>query len=569
MVRTHNCGELNKNNVGNSVTVAGWVDSIRTHGGVNFINLRDRYGLTQVVFNDDSFKELKNEYVVEISGIVKERPSANKNIATGEIEVSCESMKIISKAAPLPLDISGKIESSDETRLKYRYLDLRNPDNMNKLVFRHKVVQEMRNFLNQKGFLEIETPFLMKSTPEGARDYLVPSRVNKGKFYALPQSPQLYKQMLMVAGADKYYQVARCLRDEDLRADRQPEHTQVDLEMSFVNSDDVRTLVENLFKSVFKNIKNIELEDFSTLSYEESMQRFGSDKPDMRFGLELIDVTEIVKQSEFNVFKQAEHIVSIVVGEDFSRKDIDALTETAKTYRAKGLAYIKYKDGKFDSGVTKFLTETVLNNLKEKANLTQDFTMLFVADKKKIAQTVLGQVRLALRDKLELVMPNDFKFAWIKDFPLFSYNEEKNKWEPEHHMFSMPKEEFVDDFEKRPEQVLGDLWDLTLNGIELASGSIRISNPEIQERIMKFIGFPKEEAEEKFGFLLEAYKYGSPVHGGMGIGLDRFVAVMLGLEDIREVIAFPKNKNAQCPTDGSPSKVSPEQLKELGIKVVE
>jgi aspartyl-tRNA synthetase len=372
----------------------------------------------------------------------------------------------------------------------------------------------------------------------------------------------------MIAGFDRYYQLARCLRDEDLRADRQPEHTQIDLEMSFVTSDDVRELVENLFKHIFKKTMNIELDKFPILSYEESMSRFGTDKPDMRFGLELINVTDIVKESDFNVFKQAEHVTALMVASDFSRKEIDKLTDIAKIYKAKGLAYIKFKENVFDAGISKFLDDKTKEKLKKEFELKDnEYTIFFVADKKTIAQKALGQVRLALRDKLELVMDDDYKFAWIKDFPLFSYNEDEKKWEPEHHMFSMPKPEFVDDFEKRPAEVLGDLWDLTLNGVEMASGSIRVSNPEIQKRIMEFVGFKEEEAKEKFGFLLNAYKYGGPVHGGMGIGIDRVVAMMLGLEDIREVIAFPKNKNAQCPMDASPGKISDTQLNELHIKL--
>jgi len=567
MMRTHTCGELNEKHDGMHVSLCGWVDSIRTHGGVNFINLRDRFGITQIVFDDDSFKDLKNEYVIKIEGKARLRPSPNKNIPTGMIEVLKTDLKIVNTAEPLPLDISGKIESSDETRLKYRYLDLRNPVKNNCLVFRHKVAQAAREYLNNNNFVEIETPLLVKSTPEGARDYLVPSRVNQSKFYALPQSPQLYKQILMVAGLDRYYQLARCLRDEDLRADRQPEHTQIDLEMSFVTSDDVRNMVEGLIKHIFKKVKDTELDSFPVFSYEESMARFGSDKPDIRFGLELRNVTDIVKQSSFNVFNQAEHIVCIVVDRDFSRKEIDKLTDIAKTYRAKGLAYTKIVDDKFDAGIAKFIEDNIREQLFDNLCLKNGQTLFFVADKKKIAQTALGQVRLALRDKLELVNNDEFKFAWIKDFPLFAYNDELNKWEPEHHMFSMPKQEFVDDFEKRPQEVLGDLWDLTLNGIEMASGSIRVTNPKVQERIMNFVGFDKAEAEQKFGFLLEAYKYGSPVHGGMGIGLDRLSTLMLGLNDIREVIAFPKNKNAQCPMDGSPSPVTKEQLDELGIKL--
>ncbi len=563
-MRTHNCGELTKTNIGKNVKLCGWIDSIRTHGGVNFVSLRDRYGITQIVLDDVS--ELKNEYVIKVEGNVRSRPSSNKNISTGEIEVEAKKLIVLNKAEPLPLDISGKIESTDETRLKYRYLDLRNPAHNKYLVFRHKVVTAFREFLNKNSFVEIETPLLVKSTPEGARDYVVPSRVNQGTVYALPQSPQLYKQILMIAGMDRYYQVARCLRDEDLRADRQPEHTQVDLEMSFVTSDDVRAMIENLFKYIFKKTMNIKLDDFPVFTYDEAMVKYGTDKPDIRFELFLQDVSDLVKDCGFNVFAKAEHVVALVVDKDFSRKEIEKLEKVAKLYKAKGLAWVKVIGKKFDGGVSKFLDDKVQNNLVNNLKLKDGQTVLFVADKKKLAQTALGQVRIALRDKLELVNPSEFKLAWVKDFPLFAYNDEEKRWEPEHHMFSMPKPEFVDDFEKRPGEVLGDLWDLTMNGWEMSSGSIRVSNPDVQKRIMQFIGFDEKEAMKKFGFLLEAYKYGGPVHGGMGIGVDRLVALMLELADIREVIAFPKNKNAQCPMDGSPSVPDKKQLDELGMK---
>ncbi len=563
-MRTHTCGELDKKNIGKEVILCGWVDSIRTHGGVNFVSLRDRYGVTQIVLND--VKTFKNEYVIKVTGKVRKRLEANNKIATGEIEVEVSNVEVLNTAEALPLDISGKIESTDEIRLKYRYLDLRNPVRSNYLVFKSKVMNAFRTHLNKNDFIEIETPLLVKSTPEGARDYIVPSRMNKGKVYALPQSPQLYKQILMIAGMDRYFQLARCLRDEDLRADRQPEHTQVDLEMSFVTSDDIRNYIEGMLKFVFKETMDIKLDDFPVYSYAESMAKYGSDKPDIRFGLELNDVTEIVKKSGFKVFNSAEHVVCLVVDKDFSRKEIDKLTDVAKNHHAKGLAFVKVADNKLDAGVSKFLEEEVQKELFKELKLKDGQTVLFVADTKKVSQTAAGHVRIALRNKLELVKEGTFKFSWVKDFPLFSYNEDEKKWDPEHHMFSMPKPEFVDDFEKRPGEVLGDLWDLTLNGWEMASGSIRISNPSVQKRIMKFIGFDEKEAQKKFGFLLEAYKYGGPVHGGMGIGLDRLVALMLGLSDIREVIAFPKNKNAQCPMDECPSMPEKAQLEELGMK---
>ncbi len=570
MFRTHTCGELTKAHEGQEATLSGWVNSIRQHGGITFINLRDRYGITQLVFNKEleGLSSLKNEYVIKVTGTVRARPEGliNKEMATGEIELAVKELTILNKCEKLPIDMSGQVESTDETRLKYRYLDLRMPEHMNLILFRHEVVKAFREAMNEEGFVEIETPILVKATPEGARDYLVPSRVNPGKVYALPQSPQLYKQILMIAGFDKYYQLARCLRDEDLRADRQPEHTQVDFEMSFVTSDEIRKTFEKIIKQVFKKTMNKELEDFAIISYEEAMRRYGSDKPDIRFGLELQDVTELVKKSDFNVFKDAGHTVALVVPRELSRKEIDKLGDVAKRYKAKGLAWAKTSEERLEGGISKFLNEEVQKELKEKLQLKDGQTILFISDRLRQAQSAMGQVRLALRDQLELVNKEDFKFAWIIDFPLFHYNEEEQRWEPEHHMFSMPKPEFVDDFEERPGEVLGDLWDLTLNGWEMASGSIRVSNPEIQKRIMRFIGIDEKDAERKFGFLLEAYRYGGPPHGGMGFGIERLVALMKGLDDIREVMAFPKNKNAQCPMDGSPSEPDPAALQELKIR---
>jgi len=408
---------------------------------------------------------------------------------------------------------------------------------------------------------------LVKSTPEGARDYLVPSRINKGKFYALPQSPQLYKQILMIAGVDRYFQVAKCLRDEDLRMDRQPEHTQLDLEMSFATQEEIRSFVEGLYKHIFKKVIGIKLNDFEVFSYKTALKRFGSDKPDIRFGLELQDISAICKKSDFSVFKDADAIKCIVASKEFTRKEIDELTEIAKIYGAKGLISLKVKNNILEGSIAKYLSAQIQEELIKKLEAKEGNSILIVSGKKKTTEIALGQIRLKLRDMLNLVKPRDFKFAWVIDFPLFSWNEDEKKWEPEHHMFSMPKQEFVEDFEKRPGEVLGDLYDITLNGLELGSGSIRVTNPTVQKRIMNFIGLSEEEANQKFGFLLEAYKYGAPIHGGMGLGLDRLVALMAGTSDIREVIAFPKNKNAECPMDGCPNEVSENQLDELGISI--
>ncbi len=561
MFRTHTCGELRKEDAGKKVVLSGWINKIRTHGSLTFIDIRDRYGITQLTL--DKEVDLKKEYVVRVEGEVKIKPEANENISTGEIEVIVKKIEIINKSQSLPLDE----HATEDTRLKYRYLDLRRPEMIKNFQFKNDVIFSIRKFFNEHNFLEIETPILVKSTPEGARDFLVPSRTNKGKFYALPQSPQLYKQILMVAGLDKYYQLAKCLRDEELRADRQPEHTQLDFEMSFVTSDEIRSYVEEMLSFVFKENLNQDLKTpFPTFSYEESMERFGTDKPDIRFGMELNNITEKAKTCEFNVFKEAESIYTIFIPKEFSRKEIDKYTELVKIYKAKGLAYTKIFDDEFDTGITKFLSEDLKKKLKE-ISKKENGTFFFGADKKRIAQKSLGHLRNSLAKDSGLTASVDFEFCWVNDFPLFAYNEEEKKWEPEHHAFSMPKKEFIEDFEKRPDKALGDLWDLVLNGWEMASGSIRVSDPKIQERILEFIGIGEREAKEKFGFLLEAYEYGGPVHGGMGIGIERLVSTMLGKTDIRDVIAFPKNKSAQCPMDDSPSDVTTEQLDELNIKL--
>ncbi len=562
MYRTHTCGELRSSDEGKTVKLAGWIKSIRTHGSLTFIDLKDMYGITQITI-ENSDLDLNKESVIQVSGVVVKKPEPNKKLSTGDIEVKVSDVKLINRSKPLPIDNNA----TDDMRLKYRYLDIRNNNVLNNLIFRSKVALLSREFFRKEGFVEIETPLLVKSTPEGARDFVVPSRLHKGSFYALPQSPQLYKQILMVAGVDKYFQFARALRDEDLRADRQPEHTQIDFEMSFVHQKDIQLHVEKFLKYLFHETLNIDLDSFPVFSYEEAMSRFGSDKPDIRFGLELCDVTDIVKKIDFDVFKNAEMTNCIYVGETFSRKQIDKFTEVVKTYKTKGLAFVKMVDKKFEGGVSKFLNHEIQEAIRSRLDVVGDGTIFFVADSKKISRTAMGYLRKELAKTLDMIDEDEFKFCWVNDFPLFSFNEEENRWEPEHHMFSMPKEEFVDDFEKRPGEVIGDLWDLVLNGWEMASGSIRISNPEIQKRIMNFIGLSKEEAMAKFGFLLKAYEYGGPIHGGMGIGVDRLVSLMLKLSDIREVIAFPKNKSAENPMDESPSEISKEQIDELGLSI--
>lgn len=579
MKRTDTCGELTGKDEMKSVVLNGWVDTRRDHGGVTFIDLRDRYGLTQVVFEPTHNKEvqekaqnLKREYVISVKGTVRKRREGmtNPNLKTGEIEILADELTIISEAETPPIEVDDRKIANEDTRLKYRYLDLRRPSMQKNLLFRHKVVNAARNYFNNHGFLELETPLLIKSTPEGARDYVVPSRVNPGKFYALPQSPQLYKQVLMIAGFDRYYQVARCLRDEDLRADRQPEHTQFDLEMSFAEQKDIQEFVEGLYKHLFKETLGLELKKFPVLSYKECMDKYGSDKPDMRFELEIKDVTELAKKSEFSVFKTVIEnggaIKCLNPKTDLPRKEIDRYIEFCQSIGSKGMAWMRVTEQGLDSNITKYFSAHLQKELIEYVGATPGSILMFLADKPKKAASLAGQLRLKLGQDLNLIKPDEFKFLFVNDFPLFAYNEETQTWEPEHHMFSMPKKEFIHDFEKRPGEVLGDLWDLVLNGTELGSGSIRVSDPKLQERIMSFIGIKHEEAMEKFGFLLEAYRYGAPNHGGMGLGVDRTVAMMLGTSDIREVITFPKNKSAECPMDNSPNTIEDKQLKELHIK---
>ena len=576
-LRSHVCNEIDVKDVNRKVSLCGWVSSRRDHGGVIFIDLRDRYGITQVVF-DPSFNKhtheqadyLRREDCIQAQGIVKKRKKGmeNKNLKTGKIEIFADKLHVFSKADVPPFEIDDRIEANEELRLKYRYLDLRRPIMQHNLRFRNKVTNAAREYFANNNFLEVETPLLVRSTPEGARDYIVPSRVNLGKFYALPQSPQIYKQILMISGCDRYFHFARCLRDEDLRQDRQPEHTQIDLEICFVNSNDIREIVEGLYKHIFNKALNIKLGDFPVFTYKEVMDKYGTDKPDLRFGLELVDVTEIVKDSEFKVFNDVISKNGIVkclyVNHDFNRKEADKLVDFCVNEGAKGLAWMRY-DKKLESNIVKFFSKDIQNELIKRVKAKKGY-LFFAADKKKKVNEILSKLRLKLGNDLKLIK-NEFKFCWVIDFPLFAYNEEEERWEPEHHMFTMPKEEFIENLEDDPGEVLGDLFDLVLNGIEIGSGSIRISRPDVQERIMKIIGLKEDEAREKFGFLLDAYKYASGPHGGMGLGFDRLVALMLGINDIREVIAFPKNKAAQNPMDGSPSKVDDKQLKELGIKL--
>jgi len=576
MYRTHTCGELTSKNIGKIVSLAGWVHSRRDHGGVIFIDLRDRHGFSQIVFDPShsnathsSAEHIGREFVISVKGKVRHRPKGmvNKKLPTGEIEVLVDKLDIISKAQVPPIEIDDRTEANEDVRLKYRYLDLRRPLMQHRILMRHKAAQAARDYLNKHGFLEIETPILVKSTPEGARDYIVPSRVNPGKFYALPQSPQLYKQLLMIAGFDRYYQLARCLRDEDLRQDRQPEHTQIDIEMSFVEPDDVMELVEGCCKHLLEVIAGKkETKPFKRITHAEAMDKYGSDKPDLRFGMELADVTEIVKKSEFRVFTQAKQVKCIVAEKDFSRNEIDNLINWATENGAKGLAWMKVTNAGLDSSIVKFFSKEIQKSLLLKTKAKKGSVIFFIADKPKVVAEVLGKLRCELARRMNLINPTEFKFCWITDFPLFEWNEEDNKWTYSHHPFVMPVREHIKFIENNPEKAYGQLYDLVLNGVELGTGSIRINDPELQQKVFKVIGINEKEVKNKFGFLLDAYKYGAPVHGGIGWGFDRTVALMLGLNDIREVIAFPKNKKAECPMDGSPSEVDEKQLKELHIR---
>lgn len=583
MLRTHTCGELTATAVGKQAELCGWVQSRRDHGGIIFIDLRDRYGITQVVFDPAHNKEahttaehLGREWVLHIKGNVRKRPPEMRNpkMHTGEIEIITNHLDILNESAIPPLEIDDRKETSEETRLKYRYLDLRRPKMQNNLYLRHLTAQATRQYLSSQGFLEIETPLLIKSTPEGARDYVVPSRRHPGKFYALPQSPQLYKQILMVAGLDRYFQIARCLRDEDNRADRQPEFTQIDIEMSFCTQEDIFVIGEGLMKHIFKTVLNHDLATpFPRMKYDDAMTHYGSDKPDLRFGLELCDVTNIVKNSNFSVFTTAISKKGIVVClnaktcANFSRTEIEELTALAQTHHAKGLGWMKLKDGKLESSITKYFSPEIQEQLIKHTKAQEGDLLLFVADTPKISLGALGQLRLFLGNKLKLIPHEQFMFCWITDFPLYEWNDEEHRWDAAHHPFTMPKQEHIPLIDKNPEAVRAQCYDLVLNGIEICSGSIRINRKDIQEKVLSVIGLTQENLKEKFGFLIEAFQYGAPPHGGFAPGLDRLCALMTGTNDIREVIAFPKNKQAQGLMENSPNTLEQKQLRELHLKI--
>lgn len=584
--RSHRCTELSTENIGENVTVMGWVQKSRNKGGIIFVDLRDRSGLLQIIFEEadcgeESFakaEKLRSEFVVAVTGKVEARSGAvNENLKTGAIEIRANSLRILSESETPPFPIEENSKTKEELRLKYRYLDLRRPDLQRNLMTRSRVTTLTRSFLAEEGFLEIETPTLIKSTPEGARDYLVPSRVHPGSFYALPQSPQLFKQLLMCSGYDRYFQIARCYRDEDLRADRQPEFTQIDMELSFVDVDDVLDVNERLLKKLFKEICDYDLQlPIQRMTWREAMDRFGSDKPDLRFGMELKNVSETVKDCQFVVFKGALENGGSVRGINaegqagMPRKKIDALVEYAKGFGAKGLAYLAVnEDGSYKSSFAKFMTEEELNALVKAMDGKPGDLLLFAADKDKVVFDVLGNLRLELARQLDLLKKDDFKFLWVTEFPLLEYSEEQGRFVAMHHPFTMPMEEDLELIDTNPGAVRAKAYDIVLNGTEMGGGSIRIHQSDIQSKMFEVLGFTEEQAKDQFGFLLDAFKYGVPPHAGLAYGLDRMVMLMVGADSIRDVIAFPKVKDASCLMTEAPSPVDVKQLQELGIEVSE
>ena len=584
MHRTHRCTELNKEDIGKTVTVMGWVAKYRNKGGLIFIDLRDRSGILQLVYEEqdcgsevfEKAAKLRNEYVIAATGIVTERAAINENIPTGYIEIRVKETRILSEAETTPFEIVSDLKTKEELRLKYRYLDLRRPDMQEKLMLKSKVLRLMRDFMADEGFVEVETPIMCNSTPEGARDYLVPSRVNQGCFYALPQSPQVLKQLLMLSGFDRYFQIARCFRDEDLRADRQPEFTQADMELSFVDVDDVLEVNERLIKHIMKETKGIDIElPLPRMKWQDAMNDYGSDKPDTRFEMKLVDVSEVVKGCGFGVFTSALEMkngsvrgINVKGQAGMPRKKIDALVDKAKGFGAKGLAYLAVnEDGTYKSSFSKFMTEEELDKLVQTMKGEKGDLLLFAADKTALVWNVLGALRLDLGEELGLIDKSKFNFLWIVEFPLLGWNEDENRFQAEHHPFTAPMEEDWENADKDPGSIRAKAYDIVLNGYELGGGSVRIYQNDVQEKMFELLGFTKEEAHNKFGFLLDAFKYGVPPHAGLAYGVDRFVMLLAGAENIREVIAFPKNKDAMDLMLGSPNAVDTKQLDELGIMI--
>ncbi len=577
MYRTHTCGALRITDINQNITLSGWVQTSRNFGELLFIDIRDRYGITQIVFNKtenpDLFsqaEQLGREYVVQIKGNVVERSNKNPKNPTGEIEIIAEHLVLLSASKLPPFTIENDTDGGDDIRMQYRYLDLRRREVQDKIIFRHKVGYEVRNYLNANGFLDIETPFLIKSTPEGARDFVVPSRMNPGQFYALPQSPQTFKQLLMVSGFDKYYQITRCFRDEDLRADRQPEFTQIDCEMAFVEQEDILNMFEGLIKHVFKTIKNIDLPDFPRMQYDDAMRLYGSDKPDLRFGMQFIEMNEIVKGKDFKVFDDAELIIGINAENcaGFTRKQIDELTDFVKRPQigATGLIYLRYnEDGTLKSSVDKFYNEEELKKWAEATNMKLGDLLLVLCGKTDKVRKQMNELRLELGNKLGLRKIDDFKPLWVLDFPLLEYIEEDNRWFAMHHPFTSPKKEDIEFLYTDPSRVRADAYDLAINGVEVGGGSIRIFDKQLQAKMFERLGFSDAEAQKQFGFLMNAFEYGAPPHGGLAFGFDRLCAVLNSVESIRDFIAFPKNNSGRDVMLDSPSTIDEKQLKELNI----